>query len=217
MRKVFPNPDTLLKLFTEAFASLGQLCSLIYMRSVDCRFEKYKKMFSNATIVFTNDLNCLDDYLVKKKDNAPMFSLRPKVHMLHHLLDNIKRFGCHLLYETESSEQFNKFICEHLFMTNTLYTSRDVAFRFRKQFICRQVFGGLSYLYIKRWKENGISRHGLFRGETGSSIKALINNNPDFKKHFFGARENVSDSYYILKSKVVANLSGLFETDSGLM
>ncbi|KAI7887869.1 uncharacterized protein EV154DRAFT_595122 [Mucor mucedo] len=174
MRKVFPNPNTLLKLFTQAFASLGQLCSLIYMRNVDCRFEEYKKMFSNATIVFTNDLYCLDDYLVKNKDNAPMFSLRPKVHMLHHLLDDIKRFGCPLQYETESSEQFNKFIREHLFMTNRLYTSRDVAFRFGKQFICRQ-------------------------------------------KHFFGARENVSDSYYILKSKVVANLSGLFETNSGLM
>ncbi|KAI9325029.1 hypothetical protein BD770DRAFT_334923, partial [Pilaira anomala] len=71
-----------------------------------------------------------------------MFSLKPKVHMLHHILEDIERFGCPLQYETESAEQFNKFIREHLFMTNRQFTSRDVAIRFGKQFICRQIFNG---------------------------------------------------------------------------
>ncbi|KAI9354666.1 hypothetical protein BD770DRAFT_293119, partial [Pilaira anomala] len=67
---------------------------------------------------------------------------KPKLHILHHLVEDIERFGLALQYETESPEQFNKFIREHLFMTNRQYTSRDVAARFGKQFICRQLFNG---------------------------------------------------------------------------
>ncbi|KAI9360209.1 hypothetical protein BD770DRAFT_385080 [Pilaira anomala] len=138
--------------------------------------------------------------------------------MLHHLLEDITRFGCALQYETESSEQFNKFIREHLFMTNRLYTSRDVAIRFGQQFICRQLFKGLSFVYVERKKNrSNVWYETVYRGESGPGIKAFQVNHPKFNFHFFGARENISDNYEILKSKVVPGLTGLFETNYGLM
>lgn len=124
------------------------------MRNVDSQFDLYKRALNTALYNFTVALYNLDNYLLETVKNPPKFSLKPKVHMLHHMLDDIKRFGCPLQYETESSEHFNKFIREHLFMTNRQYTSRDVAIRFGKQFICRQVFQGLSFVYVKRWKSN---------------------------------------------------------------
>lgn len=102
-------------------------------------------------------------------------------------------------------------------MTNRQYTSRDVACRFGKQFICRQIFNGLLFVYVKRWKVNNVWHEEVFRGETGFVIKSLQNDNSDFKKHFFGARENVSDSYYVNKLHIVVGLTGLFCTDNGLI
>ena len=130
LRQQFPNPNTCMQLFIQAFTYLGRLCSLIYMRNVDDQFERYKRTFEGTLNNFTDALLKLDEYLLSNCSDAPKFSLKPKIHMLHHLLEDITRFGCSLQYETESSEQFNKFIREHLFMTNRLYTSRDVAIRF---------------------------------------------------------------------------------------
>lgn len=214
---MFPNPSTTVKLFMQCFDYLGQLCSLIYIRGVAMKFEIYKQSFRSALINFTNALYYLDLHLQEIDSSAPVFSLKPKVHMLHHLLEDIERFGLALQYETESPEQFNKFIREHLFMTNRQYTSRDVAARFGKQFICRQVFQGLSFVYIKRWKQNRVWHEEVFRSETGSGIVALQDRNPDFKEHFFGARQNITDSYFIEKSKIVNGLTGLFSTDNGLV
>ncbi|KAI7874436.1 uncharacterized protein EV154DRAFT_569723 [Mucor mucedo] len=204
-------------LFKRCFTSLAKLCSLIYIRGVESNFDKYILWFENALKDFTYHLYGLDNSICQTtQSKPPLFSLRPKVHMLYHLLEDIKRFGCPLQYETESSEQFNKFIREHLFMTNRQYTSRDVAKRFGKQFICRQIFNGFSFNYTKEWKENGFKYVKVVRGETGIAIKAMQSENSQFKKHFFGARKNISDSYYVSKTVIVAGLTGLFQTETGL-
>ncbi|KAI9343815.1 hypothetical protein BD770DRAFT_430772 [Pilaira anomala] len=204
------------KEFPDHSETMGQLCSLIYMRNVYNQFELYKNIFQYILKKITYALYSLDDHL-KNEANPPMFSLKPKVHMLHHILEDIERFGCPLQYETESAEQFNKFIREHLFMTNRQFTSRDVAIRFGKQFICRQIFNGFSFVYVKEWKERNVWYEAVVRSETGIAIKALLTENPKFKKHFFGARANITDSYQILKFKVVPDLTGLFETVYGLI
>ncbi|OAD65644.1 hypothetical protein PHYBLDRAFT_176032 [Phycomyces blakesleeanus NRRL 1555(-)] len=54
-----------------------------------------------------------------------LYSSKPKVHLLTHLPNNLRRFGTALYYETEKDEQFNKHIHEHLMHTNRLNTSRD--------------------------------------------------------------------------------------------
>ncbi|GAA5816588.1 hypothetical protein MFLAVUS_010118 [Mucor flavus] len=46
---------------------------------------------------------------------------------------------------------------------------------------------------------------------------AMQNDDPEFKKHFFGARENITDSYQILKSEMVLGLTGFFSTNHGVM
>ncbi|KAI8138647.1 hypothetical protein BJV82DRAFT_477002, partial [Fennellomyces sp. T-0311] len=71
---------------------------------------------------------------------------KPKLHILHHLPDNIKRFGCALHFESEKGEQFNKFIQEHLFHTNRHSTSCDVACKFGKQIALQHVIDNGSCL-----------------------------------------------------------------------
>lgn len=212
---VFPNPTTTIRLISQAFNYLGQLTSLIYLRGVEDKYEFYLQSLRGALLNFTDALYKLDTYLKDHDPSAPVFSLKPKLHMLHHLVEDIERFGLALQYETESPEQFNKFIREHLFMTNRQYTSRDVATRFGKQFICRQLFNGLSFVYVKRWKQNNVWYEDVFRSETGCSIKAIQKENLDFKELFFGARKNETDSYYINKSIIVDGLTGLFYTENG--
>ncbi|KAL0082119.1 hypothetical protein F4703DRAFT_1954272 [Phycomyces blakesleeanus] len=163
-----------------------------------------------------DNLYILDKHLWQTDAKPPKFSLRPKIHLLHHLLNDIQQFGCPLQYETKSAEQLNQFICEHLFMTNQLYTSWDVASRFGKQFICCQIFNSLFFVYTKSWKENGVQKESIVCDESGFEIKSLQANNVDFKKHFFSAHANVTDSYYINKSKIINGLTELFSTAYGL-
>ncbi|KAL0097348.1 hypothetical protein J3Q64DRAFT_1693761 [Phycomyces blakesleeanus] len=214
--KVFLQSTVRINMFSQCFIYLGQLCSLIYLRGIESNYEQYIYVFRDTLSKFTDTLYVLDKHLCQTDAKPPKFSLRPKIHLLHHLLDDVQRFGCPLQYETESAEQFNKFIREHLFMTNRLYTSRDVASRFGKQFICCQIFNGLSFVYKKSWKENDVQKESIVRGESGFKIKNLQADNVDFKKHFFGARMNVTDSYYINKAKIVNGLTGLFSTRNGL-
>lgn len=82
-------------------------------------------------------------------------------------------------------------------MMNRKYTSRDVAAHFGNQFICRQIFQGLSFVHVKRWKSRNVWYKQVLRGETGYAIKAIQDNDPEFKQHLFGARENITDSYQI--------------------
>ena len=79
------------------------------------------------------------------------------------------------------------------------------------------MFKGISFVYVGRKKRKNVWYETFYRGETGPGIKAFQVNHPKFNFHFFGARENISDSYEILKSKVVLGLTGLFETNYGLM
>ncbi|KAI9330555.1 hypothetical protein BD770DRAFT_449527 [Pilaira anomala] len=151
------------------------------------QFELYKSIFGYILDKFIYAMYSLDDHL-KNEANPPMFSLKPKVHMFHHILEDIERFGCPLQYDTESAEQFNKFIREHFFMTNRQFTSRD------------------------KWKERNVWYEAVVCSETGIAIKALLTENPKFKKHFFGARANITDSYQILRSKMIHDVT---RRDSG--
>ncbi|KAI8356691.1 hypothetical protein BD560DRAFT_437924 [Blakeslea trispora] len=59
-----------------------------------------------------------------------ILSLQPKLHLLHHLKEDIIRFGLPVHYETEHGEQFNKFIREEIMRTNRHNPSKDVATSF---------------------------------------------------------------------------------------
>ncbi|OAD81170.1 hypothetical protein PHYBLDRAFT_138712 [Phycomyces blakesleeanus NRRL 1555(-)] len=61
-------------------------------------------------------------------DNPKYTSLcnKAKAHNMTYLMEDIRRFGPALNFETEKGKQFNKHIREHLIHTNWLNTSRDV-------------------------------------------------------------------------------------------
>ncbi|KAI8331252.1 hypothetical protein BD560DRAFT_292796, partial [Blakeslea trispora] len=65
-----------------------------------------------------------------------------KVHLLNHIVDDVKRFGSLLNCHTERSEQFNKFIRERITYTNRQNPSRDVAVKFAKHFMLQHLVGG---------------------------------------------------------------------------
>ncbi|KAI9328819.1 hypothetical protein BD770DRAFT_292114, partial [Pilaira anomala] len=68
-----------------------------------------------------------------------------KMHIMHHLVDDIFRFGSAIFFETEKGEQHNKFVREGLFRTNRQNPSRDVAVAFAKRMMARHILAGGSW------------------------------------------------------------------------
>ncbi|CAO3599405.1 unnamed protein product [Absidia cylindrospora] len=82
--------------------------------------------------------------------NHTPFSCMPKVHLLHHLPQNIARFGPPLHYETEKGEQFNKFIRERIINTNRHSVSRDIAKMFARHSRIRHMVEGGRWQDLKK-------------------------------------------------------------------
>ncbi|KAL0087988.1 hypothetical protein F4703DRAFT_1717061, partial [Phycomyces blakesleeanus] len=74
------------------------------------------------------------------------YMFKPKVHLLTHLPEDLRRFGSALNYETEKGEQFNKYICKHLFHTNCMNTLKDICLKFSKQYMTRHIIDGGSWI-----------------------------------------------------------------------
>jgi len=84
---------------------------------------------------FVDDLTAraldLDNLCIAmKKTPFCVLSRQPKLHTLHHMAEDIRRFGLPVHYETEHGEQFNKFIREEILRTNRHNPSRDIAVAF---------------------------------------------------------------------------------------
>ncbi|OAD67654.1 hypothetical protein PHYBLDRAFT_72678 [Phycomyces blakesleeanus NRRL 1555(-)] len=142
----------------------------------------------------------------KKNFFKQVFTFKPKVHLLHHITDNIVCFGSMLQYETENGEQFNKFICKYLFKTNHHSTSRDVATRFDKQFVCWRLCNRGSYI-IERPAGNGTRS---VRSSIGDFVKL-----PGFNLYFFDSCVN-SDNSGLLTPTLCDTLAGVFQSNSQL-
>ncbi|OAD65167.1 hypothetical protein PHYBLDRAFT_153719 [Phycomyces blakesleeanus NRRL 1555(-)] len=172
MSKLFGRESNL-NLIISAFHAVARLLSLVYMRRIHVGFDYYLMQIQSAVDKVTKVFHALDLFILTTKDKLKQqdFSFKPKLHLLHHtchLTEDMLRFGSVLQYETENSEQFNKFICEHLFKTNRQATSQDVAKKFAKQFMLRYV--------------------------PGKFIKRAPIDFPAFNFHFFGSRANSDNS-----------------------
>ncbi|KAL0074303.1 C2H2-type zinc finger transcription factor [Phycomyces blakesleeanus] len=111
----FADTEVLQKI-TPLFVRLSRLCSLIFVRSIDSQYETYISEVDTAVrslieVLHKYDTNC------KHKKHA-FYTSKPKVHLLTHLPEDLRRFEPALNYETKKGEQFNKHIREHLFHTN---------------------------------------------------------------------------------------------------
>lgn len=173
---------------------LSKLCSLVFIREVRSGLEDYIMCIKKTVEELTVALYEFDLHHGKKP-----YSNRPKVHYLHRLPEDIRRFGCALQYETEKGEMFNKFIREQLFHTNRHHPSRDAALRFAKQELLKHVIDGGSWIN----KEN-------IRVEYGEAIKRFICNEKMFRLKFFGAREFAENNYDRVKGIPAPGFSGVF-------
>ncbi|KAL0081574.1 hypothetical protein F4703DRAFT_1758683, partial [Phycomyces blakesleeanus] len=79
---------------TPLFVRLGRLCSLTYISEVDSAVR------SLIEALHKYNTNC------KHKKHA-FYTSKPKVHLLTHLPEDLRRFGPALNYKTEKGEQFN--------------------------------------------------------------------------------------------------------------
>ncbi|OAD73840.1 hypothetical protein PHYBLDRAFT_145311 [Phycomyces blakesleeanus NRRL 1555(-)] len=90
--KLFLQSTVRINMFSQCFIYLGQLCSLIYLRGIESNYEQYIYVFRDTLSNFTDSLYVLDKHLCQTDAKSPKFSLRPKIHLLHHLLDDVQRF-----------------------------------------------------------------------------------------------------------------------------
>ncbi|KAL0087989.1 hypothetical protein F4703DRAFT_1975624 [Phycomyces blakesleeanus] len=100
---------------------------------VDSDFDQYLNNVDNTACRLVKPLYEYDIYANTK------FSLTLKTHLLLHLKEDIKRFGCALHFETEKGKQFNKFIRTHLMYSNHHADNRDLALKFGKQDMLRHI------------------------------------------------------------------------------
>ncbi|SAM00641.1 hypothetical protein [Absidia glauca] len=117
------------------FKALIQVIPIILM-SVHGNLEDYIGLVRLAVEELTT---ALDSYDAAYPDARTNFAVKPKLHILHHLPDNIARFSPPLHYETGKGEQFNKFIRERIVNTNRHSVSRDIAKAFVKKVILRHI------------------------------------------------------------------------------
>ncbi|KAG2192019.1 hypothetical protein INT47_008245 [Mucor saturninus] len=209
LRTVFGYDNNRLEPVIASFVCLGRFSSLIYVRQVPSNSDTYIDYVKYSCSELVSSLLALDNHVIDLHITNPSnISLKPKVHLLTHLHEDIIRFGCALHYETEKGEQFNKFIREHLFQTNRQSTSRDVAVRFGKQFMFRFIYNGGTFLVStkKRGEKNKIHRI-----QAGYLIAKLKENHPEFDKHFLEGRQNEDySSDYIPSTSLCNEKSGLF-------
>ncbi|KAI9477116.1 hypothetical protein BDB00DRAFT_776017, partial [Zychaea mexicana] len=67
---------------------------------------------------------------------------KPKLHILHHIVEDIERFATAIHFESEKGEQFNKFLREHIFHTNRYNPSRDLLVSFGRYTVFRCIVNG---------------------------------------------------------------------------
>ncbi|KAG1136321.1 hypothetical protein G6F37_012105 [Rhizopus arrhizus] len=176
---------------------LEKLCSLVFVREIESNLDEYVGLVKTSVEELTKALYEFD----MTTNNSKPFSTRPKVHYLHHLHEDIRRFGCALQFETEKGEMFNKFIREQLFHTNRHNPSRNVAIRFGKQELLKHVIDGGSW--INKNKK---------RVQYGRSVKEFFcRDDKSFRLKFFDAREYAENNYDPVRSTPRPGFSGIFQ------
>ncbi|KAI7865579.1 hypothetical protein BDF14DRAFT_1883356 [Spinellus fusiger] len=125
-RRLKSNNDSKANIL-DCFVKLGSLVSLLYMQNIEAYLDIYVDKVRSATkelvaaIIQYDTLPALSAPAKKKTISSTL-----KMHLLHHLHEDILHFGSPVRYETERGEQFNKFIREHILHTNRQSPSRDV-------------------------------------------------------------------------------------------
>lgn len=153
------------------FLRHGELVSLLFMGRVESNFEKYKQLLHSKALELSDAINAVGDVLPTTSGSSRINS-RTKLHMLHHLLDDLNRFGAAIHFETEKGEQFNKFIRERIYHTNRRSPSRDLLLCLGKEFMFRHIVDGATWV-----KDDE-------RMQAGTGILNYLRDHPQFREVF---------------------------------
>jgi hypothetical protein len=183
METEFTKPtDSKVQTIIPVLKKLGLLSSLVFVRSIGSNAERYITVVDTAAREFITALHEFDE----KVQTPTPFCYLPKVHLLLHLADDIRRFGCALNFETEKGEQMNKFIREHVRHTNGHNPAKDITIRFRKEEMLRHIIDG-----------------GYWKDQDGHSVKIgahaklwLDTNRKDFSVTLLGGSRPLEDNNY---------------------
>lgn len=166
------------------------------MRSFTGDKEVYLKRITEIIDELTLNILHLDNWGILLKKQLKLLSTPCKTHMLHHIVEDIRCFGPSVHYETEHSEQFNKFIREEILCTNRHNPStKDVAVAFAKRFILHHILSGGSHLAnYKDPVSNSLEIQRVV--QISSGIKRVKEDFPKYFAILFDSRENADNNDY---------------------
>ncbi|KAL9536636.1 hypothetical protein MBANPS3_012495, partial [Mucor bainieri] len=162
------------------FDHFGKLVSLVYVSNISCNAAAYVELIRYQYGQLRYSVSKYNAYTKtispKNKNGRPKLLLynSSKLHILHHLPQDILRFGSAMFFETEKGEQYNKFIREALFRTNRQNPSKDVAISFGKRFMLRHVLTGGS------WRDSNESWKNTMPKVLSSRTSFNVHNPRDF-------------------------------------
>ncbi|KAI8140938.1 hypothetical protein BJV82DRAFT_671316 [Fennellomyces sp. T-0311] len=146
-------------------------------------FETYIQLIDQKVKLFTTAINEVEDLCCTYSNQGPrVISRTSKLHILHHLQHDLVRFATAIHYESEKGEQFNKFIHEHIFLTNRHNPSRDVLTFFGRQFMFRHIIEG-GY-----WDDNDTHINA------GEAILQYMDTHKDFTETYLGKDREYADN-----------------------
>ncbi|KAI8139849.1 hypothetical protein BJV82DRAFT_581685 [Fennellomyces sp. T-0311] len=182
------------------FHSQGELLSLLYMAEIPSDFDKYKRLIRTTVDKLCDDVNAVDAALLGRHKNRKGGRLgnRPKLHLLHHVCEDINQFASIIHFEAEKGEQFNKFIHERIFHTNRHSISVDVLRLFGHHTIFRHIVENGSWLTATEERTTG-----------GPGIIEHLNENPVFKAAFMGGSQEFTENNQS-SQKLKVGLCGFF-------
>ncbi|KAI7868542.1 hypothetical protein BDF14DRAFT_1791399 [Spinellus fusiger] len=109
-RRLISNNDSK-AIILDCFVKLDSLVSLLYMQDIEICLDIYVDKVRSATKKLVASIIMYDDLPAPSASaKKTIISNTLKLHLLHHLYEDILRFGSPVRYETERGEQYNKFI-----------------------------------------------------------------------------------------------------------
>jgi hypothetical protein len=174
-----------MKQFLKVMKSLGLLSSLVFVREIHANAEKYISDVEQAAKTYVLELRQFDISIENKNPYCTLL----KAHLLLHIADNIRKFGCALHLETERGKQMNKYIRQHIQHTNGHNCTRDIALCFGREIMLHHVLDG------GFWK----GRDGHLVSLGGKAKNWIEENGKPFYMKLLGGSKMSEDNNYVLQ------------------
>ncbi|KAJ3380151.1 hypothetical protein HDU80_002210, partial [Chytriomyces hyalinus] len=152
---------------------------------------------------YNNNLNTYLDQFILDATSTAFFStiVKPKMHLLRHIVSCVDRFGPPRLSATESFESFNKVIRNCIHHSSKQNTSKDVALRFATNLSIRHIAaGGCFKLKDSFYNNSSLQRESIITDEN-SQFRVQEGN--------FVYIQNMPSNIFLQISEIATNGSSL--------